>query len=131
MHLFEDIGLALVDQAVKLFLTAKLVDFELTLEFLLLFDLFLGRTQVSFEVDQEIWLLNHLQSLLQFIVFLHKIDNGFISGLKVLLREAHISSNTSIASKGASRRRGVQATTLAASHTVTRYALRTAKALLR
>ena len=81
LHLLEDIGLALVDQVVKLLLSTELIDLELTLELLLLFDLFLGRSEVPFQIDQEVWLLDHLQSLLQLIVFLHEIDNGFVSRL--------------------------------------------------
>ena len=81
LHLLEDIGLALVDQVVKLLLSTKLIYFELTLELLLLFDLFLGCSEVPFQIDQEIWLLDHLQSLLQLIVFLHEIDNGFVCRL--------------------------------------------------
>ena len=71
LHLLEHVRLALFDQVVELLLSSELVDFELALELLLLLDLFLGCLEVTLQVQQEIWLLDHLEAPLEFIVLLH------------------------------------------------------------
>ena len=79
----------MLDQVVKLFLSPQLVDFELSFKLLLLFDLLLGRLQVPLQIEQEVWLLDHLQSTLQLVVLFHKIDDGFVCVLKLTLGYAH------------------------------------------
>ena len=78
LYLLEHIRLALLDQIVKFLLSSELVNLELPLQLLLLLDLFLCGFQIAFQVKQEVRLLDHLKSALQFVVLLHQIDNRFV-----------------------------------------------------
>lgn len=92
LHLLEHIRLTLVNEIVQLLLSSQLIDFKLPLQLLLLLDLFLGRLQISLQVEQEIGLLNHLKSFLELIVLFHKVYNGFISVLNLTFSDADATS---------------------------------------
>ena len=81
MYLLKNIRLTLINQIIKLFLPAELVNLKLPFEFLLLLDFILGRLDISLQVNEEVWLLDHLQTLLQLGVLFCKVDNGLVSVL--------------------------------------------------
>ena len=60
LNLLENIGLRLLDQVVKLLLSPELIDLELPFKLLLLLDLLLSRLKITLQIEQEVWLLDHL-----------------------------------------------------------------------
>ena len=92
LYLLEHIRLALLDQIVKFLLSSELVNLELPLQLLLLLDLFLCGFQIAFQVKQEVRLLDHLKSALQFVVLLHQIDDRFVCILQLALRHCKVAS---------------------------------------
>lgn len=93
LHLLEHVRLALLNHVVQLLLSAQLVNFQLPFQLFLLLDLLLGGFQITLQVQQEVWLLDHLQPPLELVVLLHEIDDGFVRVLDLPLGDAHSSTN--------------------------------------
>ena len=85
LYLLKHIWLTLLNDVVQLLLSSQLVHLQLSLQFLLLLDFFLSGLQVSFQVDEEVWLLDQLKSLLQFVVLFHQVHYGLVCVLQVSL----------------------------------------------
>ena len=58
LDLFKHIGLTLLNDVIKFLLTFELIDLKLTLEFFLLLDLLFSCPQITFQIEEEIRLLN-------------------------------------------------------------------------
>ena len=85
LDLLQHIRFTLLDYIIKFLLSLKLIYLQLPFKLLLLFYLFFSSLQITLEVEQEIRLLNKLKTSLQFIVFLHQIDNCFVCNLNLAL----------------------------------------------
>ena len=85
LDLLKYVRLALLNQVVKLLFSPELIDLQLPLQLLLLFDLLLSRLQVALQVEQEVGLLDHLKTPFQLVVLFHQVYDGFIGVLKLSL----------------------------------------------
>ena len=100
MDLLEDIRFTLLHYIIKFLFTFELIDLELALQLLLLFNFFFSSSKIAFQVDKEVWLLNDLQTALQLVVLLHQIYDSLVSVLNLTVRIAatvatcHRSSHT-------------------------------------